>query len=76
MDQLNVTGNLTGNATFVDTESFLPGLGDNMLVAYIAIMVMALVPIYVGSFQSLQLSQVRGRPARHCNHRLLMHALP
>jgi hypothetical protein len=66
MDQLNVTGNMTGNATFVDTESIIAGVGDNMLVAYVAIMVMALVPIYIGSFQSLKLSTVQ-TPTIHCN---------
>ena len=57
----NITTNITNSSSGWEDSvaSVLPGVGDNTLVAYVALLLMAVVPIYLGAYRSLPLRKVR-----------------
>jgi minor histocompatibility antigen H13 len=46
--------NITGNDTAANTTAKIPATPEGMAVAYTSLLIMAIVPIFVGAFRSVR----------------------
>ena len=46
--------NITGNDTAANTTAKIPASPEGMAVAYASLLIMAIVPIFVGAFRSVR----------------------
>ncbi|EDQ88803.1 uncharacterized protein MONBRDRAFT_25886, partial [Monosiga brevicollis MX1] len=65
VNQTVLDGNLTATLDLEDVATLIPGIGDNALLTYVMLLVMAIVPIYVGAHRSLRVASEQREVMTH-----------